>query len=226
MVPNYRLVERSGPNVGMSFPLIKSEMVIGRDSSADVVIKDPEVSRKHARVFMQGAYYVIEDLGSTNGITINGQRISGGYTLQPGEVITLGEKIVLVFELISEPRTVANANAVSPATVPSSSGIPQQPIPAQPVYQNPVAPQYPQVQPAYQPPRQPVAPPPPPAQVDYYEEYPYNPPVNKKRFPTWVIVLIILAVLCLCLLAVAGILTMTPLGCTFYEMFGMECVVL
>ncbi len=43
MVPKYRLVVRSGPNVGMTFPLIKSEMIIGRESATDVVIKDPEV---------------------------------------------------------------------------------------------------------------------------------------------------------------------------------------
>ncbi len=221
-------MERSGPKVGKTYPLIKSEMIIGRESATDVVIKDPEVSRKHARVYTQGAYYVLEDLGSTNGTSVNGQRISGGHTLQPGEVITLGEKIVLVFELISEPQTVASANAVPPATVPSGNGFPQQPFPAQPAYQNPVPRQYPQVQPAYQPPQQPAAPPPPPAPmpVDYYEEYPYNAPGKKKPFPTWVIVVIILAVLCLCLLVVSYILTMTPLGCSIYEMFGMECVVM
>ena len=85
MSSNYRLVMRSGPSIGQIYPLEKSEMVIGRDLGNDIVISDSEVSRRHSRIFKQGNNYVIEDLGSTNGTFVNGQRLTGSYVLRPGE---------------------------------------------------------------------------------------------------------------------------------------------
>jgi predicted component of type VI protein secretion system len=68
----------------------------------------------------QGGKYVLEDLGSTNGTFVNGQRLAGPRVLKPGEVVSFGEQIVLVFEVVSiDPgATVASPRA---ASIPSIS---------------------------------------------------------------------------------------------------------
>lgn len=110
MNPSFRLVLKSGPNAGHTLDLGTEEIIIGRDVNANFVIADPEVSRRHARVYSQEANYVIEDLGSTNGTVVSGQRISGAYILRPGEMITLGEHTFLLFEkfVLDPDATIAS----------------------------------------------------------------------------------------------------------------------
>ena len=95
---SYQLVMRSGPTPGKVFELSKNENYIGRDISNDIVINDSEVSRKHARLVLQAGSFVLEDIGSTNGTFVNGQRLMGPHVLKPGELIMLGENVGLAFE--------------------------------------------------------------------------------------------------------------------------------
>ncbi|MBV5350513.1 FHA domain-containing protein, partial [bacterium] len=76
---------RSGPTPGVTFPLEGDQLIIGRDSSNSVAINDAEISRKHSRLSFQGGKYVLEDLGSTNGTFVNGQRLAGPVVLKPGD---------------------------------------------------------------------------------------------------------------------------------------------
>lgn len=94
----FQLVMRSGPSPGKVFELSKSEVYIGRDNNNEIVINDTEVSRKHARLVMQAGGYMLEDLGSTNGTFVNGQRLMGPHVLRPGELVMLGENVSLAFE--------------------------------------------------------------------------------------------------------------------------------
>jgi hypothetical protein len=144
---------RSGPTPGKIYPLSKSELYIGRDVANDIVITDAEISRKHARLLLQGTGYVLEDLGSTNGCFVNGQRLLGPHVLQPGELVMLGENIGLVYEATGyDPNATVISGA--PATTPPT----YEPRPT-PAYTPPP----PQAQ-AYPPPPQVQAyPPPPPA---------------------------------------------------------------
>ena len=91
MSTSFRLVLKSGAEVGKIFPVEGEQVTIGRELNNDIAISDPEISRRHAHIFLQGVNYVIEDLGSTNGTSVNGQRLVGPYILRPGELITLGE---------------------------------------------------------------------------------------------------------------------------------------
>jgi pSer/pThr/pTyr-binding forkhead associated (FHA) protein len=61
---------------GERFSVTKERFIIGRGKqSSDLTIKDPNVSRQHAMVeFVNGQYYIV-DMGSTNGIEYNGQRV-------------------------------------------------------------------------------------------------------------------------------------------------------
>lgn len=131
MASTYRLVMRSGPTAGKTFLLDKVETTIGRDLSNDIVINDSEASRRHSRIFMQGGNYIIEDLGSTNGTSVNGQRLMGPYVLRPGELIMLGESISLLFEMVQSPDE--NATVVSPrraAAPPPPPPVTSQPAPS------------------------------------------------------------------------------------------------
>jgi len=61
---------------GETFPVTKDRFIIGRGKqSSDLTIKDPNVSRQHAMIeFSNGQYYIV-DMGSTNGVEYNGQRV-------------------------------------------------------------------------------------------------------------------------------------------------------
>jgi neural Wiskott-Aldrich syndrome protein len=62
---------------GQRFPVNKDRFIIGRgQKAADLTVKDPNISRQHAMVeFVSGQYFIV-DMGSTNGIEYNGQRIA------------------------------------------------------------------------------------------------------------------------------------------------------
>ena len=72
--------------------------VLGRSREADVQVDDQNVSRKHAEVRPSGASWTVRDLGSTNGVKVNGRRIQGAQSLRSGDTITLGTSDI-VFEL-------------------------------------------------------------------------------------------------------------------------------
>jgi FHA domain-containing protein len=74
--------------------------VLGRSREADVVIEDPNVSRKHAEVRQEGAAYWVVDLDSTNGMEVNGRRQKRAK-LRQGDRITLGST-ELVFKRETE----------------------------------------------------------------------------------------------------------------------------
>jgi FhaA, N-terminal domain/FHA domain len=73
-------------------------VTMGRSRQCDVTVDDPNVSRNHAEVRPRGGSWVLNDMGSTNGSRLNGQRVEGSEVLKPGDEIELGTT-VLRFEL-------------------------------------------------------------------------------------------------------------------------------
>ena len=62
---------------GEKVPITKDRFVIGRGKqSSDLTLKDPNVSRQHAMIEFSGGQYYIVDMGSTNGVEFNGQRVA------------------------------------------------------------------------------------------------------------------------------------------------------
>jgi pSer/pThr/pTyr-binding forkhead associated (FHA) protein len=101
---------RKGPDAGQEHSLIADTVTLGRDPLADVVINDPEVSRQHARLIRRGDDYFIQDLGSTNGTFLDGQRLAGELVpVAPGQVISVGGNVSLVFDVEGEdaPTVIA-----------------------------------------------------------------------------------------------------------------------
>jgi predicted component of type VI protein secretion system len=139
MAAQYQLVMHAGPTPGKTFPLEVDVITIGREAGNTFVINDAEVSRKHTQLTLQGGKYVLTDIGSTNGTFVNGQRITGQHVLVPGEVISLGEQINLLFESLAQvdPNATMLSSSARPAVAPRPSAPPPvsapAPVPAQPV---------------------------------------------------------------------------------------------
>jgi hypothetical protein len=69
----------------------RSGAVLGRSRECDVTLNDPNVSRRHAEIRPDGrGGWIVEDLGSTNGVKVNGRAISGATRLEPGDRLALG----------------------------------------------------------------------------------------------------------------------------------------
>lgn len=82
---NARLVS----NDGRTYPLSVGSTVIGRGDQANLRLPDVGISRRHARLDFDGGQVVLTDLGSTNGTSVNGQRVSA-VALNPGDMVQIG----------------------------------------------------------------------------------------------------------------------------------------
>ena len=91
----YALKFISGKYQGGEFPLkAEKQIVIGRSSELDMVLVEDMVSRKHARIMVNGTGQIsIEDLGSTNGTFVNGEKVKQA-TLKEGDRILIGTSIL------------------------------------------------------------------------------------------------------------------------------------
>lgn len=182
MAPSFRVILRTGPNPGKVFPLEKVELFIGRDLSNDVVINDPEISRRHSRLLLSNGVYFLEDLGSTNGTSINGQRLVSPSALQHGDVITLGERITLGYEALAATgdATVSAAGVQPDRTIQGAQGFPMpSPQAYSPAYNPPT------YEPASFQPR-PMTPQPPMPQVStppMYQPVVHPPPSQYQQMP-------------------------------------------
>jgi predicted component of type VI protein secretion system len=78
------------PVTGDDPVVLADHAVVGRMNTCDVSIQDKSVSREHARLSRLPSGYLIEDLNSTNGTLVNGNRISDATVVHPGDVLTFG----------------------------------------------------------------------------------------------------------------------------------------
>ncbi len=116
-IQTHQFIMQTGPNPGKVFIVQKTETTIGRDEASDIFILDSGVSRHHATLTLQGTNYVLRDMGSTNGSFINNQRMTGPRALKAGDVILLGDKVKLVFDVAKyDPdATIQRMQSVAPS---------------------------------------------------------------------------------------------------------------
>lgn len=81
---------RDGEMVGKTFLLDRPILTIGRGSESDIVINDVSISRRHVQILRQGTGDFVQDLGSRNGTTLNGEPLYYPRPLHPGDIICLG----------------------------------------------------------------------------------------------------------------------------------------
>lgn len=107
----------SGPSAGLRYE-VQGEATIGRSPSCEIPLpEDDQMSRRHARFFVRDGKVRLADLGSRNGTSVNGERISGEVVLHPGDRVQVGKTTVLV-----EPPGAAAL------VVPTPAGASQLPI--------------------------------------------------------------------------------------------------
>ncbi len=85
--PCFIMVE--GDYIGEVYPLDKPVMTVGRHEDCDVVLVDPGISRKHAKIVLKKEGHLLQDLNSTNGTYINGRQVDK-HLLEDGDKITFG----------------------------------------------------------------------------------------------------------------------------------------
>lgn len=93
-----RLIMRRGPTPGAIYELDDDTISIGRGSKNDIVIRDNEVSREHCTLRRVVDDYEVEDLTSSNGTFINGQRVNTPWLLQNGAIVELGDSITMEYD--------------------------------------------------------------------------------------------------------------------------------
>jgi pSer/pThr/pTyr-binding forkhead associated (FHA) protein len=90
------LVVVEGPAAGTKVSIEKRPITIGRASICDLTLEDDFISSRHLRVSMQPNGYVVEDLGSTNGTWVEGERLSEPVLIKPGVRIKMGRNTLTI----------------------------------------------------------------------------------------------------------------------------------
>ena len=83
----------------VEFKVSKSPLLLGRGSAADVVLSGPLISRRHAELRYTDDCLLVSDLGSRNGVFVNGQQITGPTPLSNGDTLALGEDTFTLIEV-------------------------------------------------------------------------------------------------------------------------------
>jgi len=210
--PSITLINQSGEFPNQQFTAAGNVMIIGRQPGCQITINHTKISRDHARITLAAdSVWYIEDLNSSNGTFVNGNRINGSHPLRSGDHLRFGP-VAFLFQ-----STISNSGGGNDATITDDAdpdatmleaGVGFNPPARQPQETPFPFPQPPQqsVQ-QFQPPPIPYTPPtaPPPVQPSAYTPMPNIPPKKKKRRPCLVIILIILLLTCL-VTTVVGVL--------------------
>jgi len=97
-----------GPDAGRRLPL--RDGVLGRGKAAALQLGDPSLSRGHARIRLDGPRVLIEDLGSKNGLWMDGRRLSSLREIHPGDEVRAG-RTVLALGMATVPDPLASPPA-------------------------------------------------------------------------------------------------------------------
>lgn len=89
---------------------VREPIEIGRECDG-IILTDGQASRRHASISPSGGSVIVEDLGSTNGTTLDGTRIASAVVLMPGSVIRIGDTVV---QLVAEAPPGAPVAAAAP----------------------------------------------------------------------------------------------------------------
>jgi len=162
-----------GAEAGTQVP-VDAETVIGRADDADLTLADAGVSRAHARVSAGASGASIEDLGSSNGTFVNGERITGSRQLQDGDEIQLGGAILRVSAGTAQTQMIGPGATEAHPGPPPDTPEPEEPPREKPFIPAPAAPEPAAAQGPPPPPRRaPIAQPQPaaPAERDFFNDY-------------------------------------------------------
>ncbi|MFN2545927.1 MAG: FHA domain-containing protein [Myxococcales bacterium] len=113
-------------------PMVREEITIGRQEGNTIRLTERNVSRRHARLVKDNGSILIEDLGSYNGVRVNGEKIAGPTKIKEGDLVEIGDyDLGIQGKLDEKPATSPGVSAPRQATVPP--GTMKAPAAARPV---------------------------------------------------------------------------------------------
>lgn len=118
-----RLVVLRGPLKGNVYPLDlerwgTDELILGRSKDCHILLHDAKVSKRHLRLFREGGRWYLEDLGSRNGVHLNGTKVLRG-ALSSGDEIQVGDAVFCFEE--DEPAEATAASSAATGTPPAAT---------------------------------------------------------------------------------------------------------
>ncbi|MES1176311.1 MAG: FHA domain-containing protein [Myxococcales bacterium] len=93
------------------------KLYLGRSPECELAISDPAVSRRHARLWVSPTQIVVEDLGSQNGVYVNGARIQGPCELLAGDKVRICSHELELVDSFEEPETPPNRYRITADTL-------------------------------------------------------------------------------------------------------------
>ncbi len=112
-LPDFELTVVGGPAAGARYPLRRgSAYIVGRDDSADIVLGDPQTSRRHVHLGVGSNAVMATDAGSSNGTFLDGRRISAATQVQPGQVLEVGATQLSIIPVTTATHGGANVTWV------------------------------------------------------------------------------------------------------------------
>lgn len=100
-----RLTIVNGPYKRTKLGLVAADVIIGREPGCDLLLEQAWVSRRHCRLFRVDNAWWIEDLGSRNGVYVNGVRVTGSVRLSSADLIAVGPVVLCFEETPADPVT-------------------------------------------------------------------------------------------------------------------------
>ncbi|MDF1562972.1 MAG: FHA domain-containing protein [Deltaproteobacteria bacterium] len=126
----FTLKVTAGPGAGQSLSFDQAEVTFGRTSDNDVVLYDPNVSRRHFHIVQSGGGYLLEDLGSSNGTQVNGHGVQS-HPLSSGDQISAGDAVFVFQEAgarrSAPPARRSRGGGEAPAPAPRGGAAPAAP---------------------------------------------------------------------------------------------------
>jgi pSer/pThr/pTyr-binding forkhead associated (FHA) protein len=110
--------------------MVRDEITIGRQDGNTIRLTERNVSRRHARLLKQNGNVLIEDLGSYNGVRVNGDKISGPTKIKEGDLVEIGDYDLGIQGKFDAQSTTPGTTATRPPTIPP--GTVKVPIPVRP----------------------------------------------------------------------------------------------
>ncbi|WP_022882968.1 FtsK/SpoIIIE domain-containing protein [Gryllotalpicola ginsengisoli] len=114
LAPVARVRVLDGPQAGREFPIPPRNVIIGRDPGCDIVLDDPLISKRHARLQAQSGSVELVDLGSANGLVVDGGNVDRLPVRQPVRVLVGDTQLEIVpLQQAAEQASVAAAPATT-----------------------------------------------------------------------------------------------------------------
>lgn len=92
----------AGCDAGKTTRFDENDLTLGRSSEVDLCLEDPGISKRHCRIYRHDRSVFLEDLDSSNGTVVNGERIHSPHELEDGDAIALGEETLVRVAALEE----------------------------------------------------------------------------------------------------------------------------